>query len=226
VESVFQVEVAVEFAEAFVGNARRVARGRQGLAGKNLGSGKKLMNGIRKNTGPRGPVPCEPMTFSLEALHRYPIVSRVSFVECRGNGAPLSSKEPIQATRGQAPLEPGLFRAMDPAFAVAIPMSDTRPFRISSTGDPDSPRNVSHPCVSDPGLSSGALIFAEHPLWAASRNGRSAPKPGSTICASQVLEKSASLPHQIRKFFQTMDRKFIVTTSPRCAELRIGGRPQ
>jgi hypothetical protein len=44
-----QVEVAVEFAEAFVANARRVARGRQGLAGKNLSGGKKLMNGIRKN---------------------------------------------------------------------------------------------------------------------------------------------------------------------------------
>src|SRR5713101_6344558 len=40
----------------------------------------------------------QPMTFSLEALHRYPMVSRVSFVECGGNSAPLFSKEPIQAT--------------------------------------------------------------------------------------------------------------------------------
>jgi len=39
----------------------------------------------------------QPMTFTLEALHRYPMVSRVSFVECGGNGAPLWSKEPIQA---------------------------------------------------------------------------------------------------------------------------------
>ena len=39
----------------------------------------------------------QPMTFSLEALHRYPMVSRVSFVECGGNSAPLYSKEPIQA---------------------------------------------------------------------------------------------------------------------------------
>ena len=39
----------------------------------------------------------QPMTFSLEALHRYPMVSRVSFVECGGNSAPLYSKDPIQA---------------------------------------------------------------------------------------------------------------------------------
>jgi sulfane dehydrogenase subunit SoxC len=37
------------------------------------------------------------MTFTLEALHRYPMVSRVSFVECGGNSAPLYSKDPIQA---------------------------------------------------------------------------------------------------------------------------------
>src|ERR1700686_168009 len=39
----------------------------------------------------------QPMTFTLEALHRYPMVSRVSFVECGGNSAPLFSKDPIQA---------------------------------------------------------------------------------------------------------------------------------
>src|SRR5450631_109071 len=39
-----------------------------------------------------------PLEFTLEALHRYPMVSRVSFVECGGNSAPLFSKEPIQAT--------------------------------------------------------------------------------------------------------------------------------
>ncbi len=33
----------------------------------------------------------------MEALHRYPMVSRISFVECGGNSAPLYSKEPIQA---------------------------------------------------------------------------------------------------------------------------------
>ncbi len=39
----------------------------------------------------------QPMVYTLEALHRYPMVSRVSFIECGGNSAPLFSKEPIQA---------------------------------------------------------------------------------------------------------------------------------
>src|SRR5260370_36615609 len=39
----------------------------------------------------------QPMVFTLEALHRYPMVSRVTFVECGGNSAPLFSKDPIQA---------------------------------------------------------------------------------------------------------------------------------
>jgi sulfane dehydrogenase subunit SoxC len=39
----------------------------------------------------------QPMVYTVEALHRYPMVSRVSFVECGGNSAPLYSKEPIQA---------------------------------------------------------------------------------------------------------------------------------
>ena len=39
----------------------------------------------------------EPMVYTLDALHRYPMVSRISFVECGGNSAPLYSKEPIQA---------------------------------------------------------------------------------------------------------------------------------
>src|SRR5260221_9664276 len=38
-----------------------------------------------------------PLAFSLEALARYPMVSRMSFVECGGNSAPMFSKEPIQA---------------------------------------------------------------------------------------------------------------------------------
>ena len=37
------------------------------------------------------------MVYTLDALHRYPMVSRISFVECGGNSAPLYSKEPIQA---------------------------------------------------------------------------------------------------------------------------------
>jgi len=39
----------------------------------------------------------QPMVYTLEALHRYPMVSRITFLECGGNSAPLYSKEPIQA---------------------------------------------------------------------------------------------------------------------------------
>src|SRR3984885_9761983 len=38
-----------------------------------------------------------PLEFTLEALERYPMVSRVGFVECGGKSAPLFSNEPIQA---------------------------------------------------------------------------------------------------------------------------------
>jgi sulfane dehydrogenase subunit SoxC len=37
-----------------------------------------------------------PLEFTLEALDRYPMVSRVGFVECGGNSAPLFSNEPLQ----------------------------------------------------------------------------------------------------------------------------------
>jgi sulfane dehydrogenase subunit SoxC len=39
-----------------------------------------------------------PLTFTLDALMRYPVVSRFTFVECGGNSAPLFSPEPIQAS--------------------------------------------------------------------------------------------------------------------------------
>jgi sulfane dehydrogenase subunit SoxC len=39
-----------------------------------------------------------PIVFTLDALARYPMVSRVSFVECGGNSAPLFSPQPIQAS--------------------------------------------------------------------------------------------------------------------------------
>ena len=39
----------------------------------------------------------QPLVFTLEALARYPKVSRITFVECGGNSAPLFSPEPIQA---------------------------------------------------------------------------------------------------------------------------------
>jgi sulfane dehydrogenase subunit SoxC len=39
----------------------------------------------------------QPLVFTLEALARYPKVSRIGFVECGGNSAPLFSNEPIHA---------------------------------------------------------------------------------------------------------------------------------
>jgi sulfane dehydrogenase subunit SoxC len=38
-----------------------------------------------------------PLVFTLEALSRYPQTSRIGFVECGGNSAPLFSNEPIKA---------------------------------------------------------------------------------------------------------------------------------
>lgn len=39
-----------------------------------------------------------PLVFTLESLSRYPLVSRMTFVECGGNSAPMFSREPIQAS--------------------------------------------------------------------------------------------------------------------------------
>ncbi len=38
-----------------------------------------------------------PLAFTLDALGRYPMVSRMAFLECGGNSAPLFSSEPVQA---------------------------------------------------------------------------------------------------------------------------------
>jgi len=40
----------------------------------------------------------QPLVFTLDALARYPMASRMAFVECGGNSAPLFSLEPIQAS--------------------------------------------------------------------------------------------------------------------------------
>src|SRR5262247_2460676 len=40
----------------------------------------------------------QPLVFTLDALARYPMVSRMIFLECGGNSAPLFSMEPIQAS--------------------------------------------------------------------------------------------------------------------------------
>jgi len=39
----------------------------------------------------------QPIVFNLETLARYPMTTRVHFVECGGNSAPLYNKDPIQA---------------------------------------------------------------------------------------------------------------------------------
>jgi sulfane dehydrogenase subunit SoxC len=39
----------------------------------------------------------QPLVFDLDALARYPMLTRVNFVECGGNSAPLYSKDPVQA---------------------------------------------------------------------------------------------------------------------------------
>jgi sulfane dehydrogenase subunit SoxC len=40
----------------------------------------------------------QPLEFTLESLSRYPLVTRMAFVECAGNSAPMFAKEPLQTT--------------------------------------------------------------------------------------------------------------------------------
>ncbi len=40
----------------------------------------------------------QPLSFTVDALSRYPMVSRMAFVECGGNSAPMFSNEPVQAS--------------------------------------------------------------------------------------------------------------------------------
>ena len=40
----------------------------------------------------------QPLEFTLEQLSRYPLVSRMAFVECAGNSAPMFSNQPLQVT--------------------------------------------------------------------------------------------------------------------------------
>ena len=40
----------------------------------------------------------QPLVFTLDSLSRYPMVSRMAFVECGGNSAPLFSPQPLQET--------------------------------------------------------------------------------------------------------------------------------
>jgi sulfane dehydrogenase subunit SoxC len=40
----------------------------------------------------------QPLIYTMESLSRYPMVTRMHFVECSGNSAPMFSSEPLQAT--------------------------------------------------------------------------------------------------------------------------------
>jgi sulfane dehydrogenase subunit SoxC len=40
----------------------------------------------------------QPLEFTIETLSRYPMTSRISFLECGGNSAPLFSPQPLQET--------------------------------------------------------------------------------------------------------------------------------
>ncbi|MDP6376499.1 MAG: sulfite dehydrogenase [Pseudomonadales bacterium] len=42
-----------------------------------------------------------PLSFSVDALHRYPIVSRIQFLECSGNSAMMTAPEPPRLECGQ-----------------------------------------------------------------------------------------------------------------------------
>ncbi len=59
----------------------------------------------------------QPLVFTLESLSRYPLVTRMSFVECSGNSAPMFSNEPMQANRAGAAW-PRFQRRMDRRPAV------------------------------------------------------------------------------------------------------------
>jgi sulfane dehydrogenase subunit SoxC len=41
-----------------------------------------------------------PLSFTVENLHRYPMVSEIRFIECAGNSATYALDEPLQATAG------------------------------------------------------------------------------------------------------------------------------
>jgi sulfane dehydrogenase subunit SoxC len=42
-----------------------------------------------------------PLTFTIDALHRYPQVTRIHYVECSGNSRPLLAPAPLQRTCGE-----------------------------------------------------------------------------------------------------------------------------
>ena len=42
----------------------------------------------------------QPLEFTLETLSRYPLTTRMAFVECAGNSAPMFSNQPLQVTAG------------------------------------------------------------------------------------------------------------------------------
>src|SRR5262249_43501396 len=43
----------------------------------------------------------QPLVFTVDSLSRYPMVTRMHFLECSGNSAPMFSNEPLQGTAQQ-----------------------------------------------------------------------------------------------------------------------------
>ena len=64
-----------------------------------------------------------PLIFTLDTLGRYPMVSRITFLECGGNSAPLFSPEPISGQRA-SPARTCLLRRVDGRETVHIAGGD------------------------------------------------------------------------------------------------------
>ena len=65
----------------------------------------------------------QPLVFDLEALARYPMVTRIHFVECGGNSAPLFSKDPVAGQRAGDP-RPAVLLRMDGRAALHAARGD------------------------------------------------------------------------------------------------------
>ena len=65
----------------------------------------------------------QPLVFDLEALARYPMVTRIHFVECGGNSAPLFNKDPVAGQRAGDP-RPRVLLGMDRRAALDVARRD------------------------------------------------------------------------------------------------------
>lgn len=72
-------------------NALHFERHHNGVPGIDPRRHKLLIHGMVK----------KPLTFDLDALGRYPVVSTIQFIECSGNSAALLAEQPVQASVGE-----------------------------------------------------------------------------------------------------------------------------